>query len=141
MGIVGEIRPRWSCMKKNRTASGRSSGNTTGASRGSSKHRPSHVRVGSKRWKVQWVSDISEEARHLPEYGFRGVRGGLSGLIDIPFKRILIRDGLSDYENQATLFHELIHVAAPNLSEYYVYRIERLLYPVLRRNGLRFKRS
>lgn len=60
------------------------------------------------------------------------------GLVDIPYRRILIKDGMTDYEEQATIFHELIHVAAPQLSEYYVSRIERQLYPVLRRSGLRF---
>lgn len=89
-------------------------------------------------WELHWVKDVPRAASHLPSYGFRGVRGEVLGLIDIPYRRILIKEGLSDYEEQATIFHELIHVSAPHLSEYYVTRIERKLYPILRRSGLRF---
>jgi hypothetical protein len=108
----------------------------TGALRGFLYRR--NIRIGGKRWEIHWVSDVPSAASHLPSYGFRGVRGQVLGLVDIPYRRILIKEGMSDEEEQATIFHELIHVAAPQLSEYYVARIERQLYPILRRSGLRF---
>lgn len=122
-------------MKKSRIASGRSSRKGTGASKGSSKTR--RLRVGKRTWTVKWVADVPKAANHLPLYGFRGVRGNILGLVDEPLSRILIKEDLSDFEEQATLFHELLHVASPTLSELHVARIERVLYPLLRRYGLR----
>lgn len=124
-------------MKKSRTVSGRSSRKRTGASKDTSRLR--RVRVGGRSWKVDWVRDVPEETTHLPSYGFRGVRGDILGLVDEPLSRILIREGLSDFEEQATLFHELLHVASPTLSELHVSRIERVLYPLLRKWGLRIQ--
>ena len=123
-------------MRKNRTVSGRLSRKGTGASKGLSRLRKK-LRIGGKGWVVEGVRDVPSQATQLPSYGFRGVRGDILGLVDVPLRRILIKDGLNDFEDQATLFHELLHVSSPALSELHVTRIEQILYPILRKHGLR----
>lgn len=96
------------------------------------------LKIGAKQWSLEWVDDIPEECQHLREYGYRGIRGDYAGLVDKPFQRILVKRGMGEYEHAATIFHELLHVSAPRLSEYTVKKIEERLFPILWGNGFRF---
>lgn len=97
--------------------------------------RPKNLKfkMRGKNWTISFVPDIEVVGKE-----FEGVGKDTSGFVDVNGDRIFIADDLTREAEESTILHEILHVAAPRLSENTIAMLERHLYPVLRKYGLKF---
>lgn len=98
--------------------------------------RRNRIRIRNKRYDIEIV-DIQEEASDLTEFGYQRPDGRTVGLVHPPASKILIDSSLDELEAESTALHEVMHLAAPRLSERTIRMLEKHLFPVLHANGLR----
>jgi len=95
------------------------------------------VTIGGKRFAVRVVSDVRAHLREIaPEEPHE--RQILAGYCDVEDGLIVVARDRSQKAMASTFLHELLHAAGLGADqERLVYRLERLLFPVLWNQGWR----
>ena len=88
-----------------------------------------------KDWTVKFVPDIVEAG-----YDYEGINKDTSAFVNVEGDKIFVANDLTKEATESTILHEMLHVAAPRLSEQTILMLERHLYPVLKKYGLKFKK-
>lgn len=103
--------------------------------------RHKSIKVKNKRFTIHEVPVPADAVEHLVEKGYKRPYKDTIGLANIPDQQIIIAEKLPAKEKESTIFHELIHIAVPGLSEKVVLQLESALFPILHSHGLRFRKK
>jgi len=95
------------------------------------------IRVGKSSWAVYVVDDIDDAIRATYGSSAKPVGDNVVGYTDVHHKIIFLQRKKSAQQLASTYLHELLHAAAPEMSEKRVYHIERALFKLLWKDGWR----
>jgi hypothetical protein len=98
------------------------------------------IKIKNKRFTIHEVPIPADAVDDLIELGYRRPFADSQALLNVPFSKIILKDTLKGKEKDSTIFHEVVHAVLPKLSEHDVLVLERDLFPILHRYGLRFKK-
>ena len=95
------------------------------------------LKLGDSTYRVEFVKNVATHAYELGVGDVKSPRENLDGLVDFHRRVILIEKKLSKTDQESTIFHEMMHICLPYANERTVLKIEDMLFPVLRKRGLR----
>lgn len=98
------------------------------------------IKIRNKRYKINNVENVAESVPDLLALNYAKPFSDSVALINPVKHEIIMSDALKGKERESVLFHELIHITLPKLSERDVLTVERTLFPVLHKFGLRFNK-
>ena len=96
------------------------------------------LKIGDKLYRVEFVKNVATHAYDLGVGDVRSSKEKLDGLVDFNTQLILIDRKLRREDQESTIFHELLHICLPYASERMILNLEEMLFPLLRKRGLKF---
>jgi len=96
------------------------------------------LKVGDQVYRVEFVKNVATHAHDLGVGDIKSPRERLDGLVDFNRQLILVDRKLRKEDQESTIFHELLHICLPYASERMILNVEEMLFPILRKRGLKF---
>ena len=96
------------------------------------------LKLDDKVYRVEFVKDVATHAYDLGVGDIKSSREKLDGLVDFNRRVIIIDKKLNKSDQESTIFHELMHICLPYASERTILNVESMLFPLLRKRGLKF---
>lgn len=96
------------------------------------------LKLGDKVYRVEFVKNVATHACDLGVGDIKSSNEKLDGLVDFNKQIIIIDRKLRREDQESTIFHELLHICLPYASERTVLNVEEMLFPLLRKRGLKF---
>jgi len=96
------------------------------------------LKLSDKIYRVEFVKDVATHAYDLGVGDIKSSKEKLDGLVDFNRRVIIIDKKLSKSDQESTIFHELMHVCLPYASERTILNVEEMLFPLLKKRGLKF---
>ena len=102
--------------------------------------KSSRLKLGDKTYRIEFVKNVATHAYDLGVGDVKNPLENLDGLVDFNRRVIIIDRKLNKEDQESTVFHELLHVCLPYASERTILKMEEMLFPLLRKRGLRLLR-